>query len=170
MFSWPYSHLLINHFPVVLSVVALGTSILALLVRRRAIWQTAMAALTVAGVFVYPVHFTGHEAGEALEHTWYIRPGALDAHDKAATVAMWIILITGAFAAYSWWRSLRRTPEILPAWMRAGVFVGALAAVVSVTYTAYLGGKIIHEAPILHVPQPPPGLPAGVAAPESSEH
>lgn len=157
MFSWPYSHLLINHFPVVLSVVALGTSILALLVRRRGIWQTAMAALTIAGAFVYPVHFTGREAGEALEHTWYIRRAALDAHDKAADVAMWIILIAGVFAAYSWWRSLKRPEEILPAWMRSGIVVGALAAVVSVTYTAYLGGKIIHEAPILHTPTAPTG-------------
>ncbi len=48
--------------------------------------------------------------------------------------------------------------------MRAGVVVGALAAVVSVTYTAYLGGKIIHEAPVLQLKQPPPGLPPGIAA------
>ena len=163
MFSWPYSHLLINHFPVVLSVVALGASILALLVRRRGIWQAAMAALTIAGVFVYPVHFTGDEAGEALEHTWYIKPGVLDAHDKAAGIAMWVILIAGAFAAYSWWRSLKRPEEILPGWTRAGILVGSLAAVISVTYTAYLGGKIIHEAPILHAP----AAPAGFALPET---
>ena len=165
MFSWPYSHLLINHFPVVLSVVALGTSILALLVRRRGIWQTAMAALTIAGAFVYPVHFTGDKAGEVLEHSWYIKPGALDAHDKAAAIAMWVILLAGVFAAYSWWRSLKRSHEILPGWMRAGVLVGALAAVVSVTYTAYLGGKIIHDAAILRTPT----APAGYAAPSQSE-
>ena len=158
MFSWPYSHLLLNHFPVVLSVVALATAILALLLRRRTIWQAAMAALTVAGVFVYPVHFTGDEAQEALEHTWYIKPGVMDAHDKAAGIAMWIILIAGAFAAYSWWRSMKHPEEILPGWTRAGVLVGALAAVISVTYTAYLGGKIIHEAPILHAPSAPTGF------------
>ncbi|HJP85404.1 MAG TPA: hypothetical protein VJ852_05410 [Gemmatimonadaceae bacterium] len=167
MFSWPYSHLLINHFPVVLSVVALGTAILALLVRRRGVWQTAMAALTVAGVFIYPVHFTGDEAGDALEHTWYIKRTVVDAHDKAAGIAMWIILIAGAFAAYSWWRSLKRPQEILPAWMRSGILIGALAAVASVTYTAYLGGKIIHEAPILNVPSAPVGLPEGTAAPDT---
>jgi len=33
-----------------------------------------------------------------------------------------------------------------------------------VAYTAYLGGKIIPEAPILQLKQPPPGLPPGVAA------
>jgi len=167
MFSWPYSHLLINHFPVVLSVVALGTAILALLVRRRGVWQTAMAALTVAGLFIYPVHFTGDEAGEALEHTWYIKRSVVDAHDKAAGIAMWVILIAGAFAAYSWWRSLKRPQENLPAWMTSGILIGALAAVASVTYTAYLGGKIIHEAPILNAPSAPAGLPEGIAAPDT---
>lgn len=169
MFSWPYSHLLINHFPVVLSVIALATAILGTLVRRRAVWQAAMAALTVAGLFIFPVHFTGDKADEALNDPWYIKPGVIDAHDNAAGIAMWIILIVGAFAAYCWWRSLKRPEEILPAWVRTGVLVGALAAVISVTYTAYLGGKIIHEAPILRVPAAPAGLPPGVAAPPSSE-
>jgi len=48
--------------------------------------------------------------------------------------------------------------------MRAGVVVGSLAAVATVTYTAYLGGKIIHEAPVLEMKQPPAGLPVGIAA------
>jgi hypothetical protein len=48
--------------------------------------------------------------------------------------------------------------------MRAGVVVCSLAAVVTVTYTAYLGGKIIHEAPVLDMKQPPSGLPPGIAA------
>jgi hypothetical protein len=77
---------------------------------------------------------------------------------------MIVILIAGAFAAYSWWRSLKRPAELIPGWMRAGVVVGSLAAVGTVTYTAYLGGKIIHEAPVLHLQQAPPGLPPGVAA------
>ena len=165
MLSWPYSHLLINHFPVVLSVVALSVTILAFLVRRRGLWQTAMAALTVAGLVLYPVHFTGDKADEVLNDPWFIKPGVIEAHDKAAGIAMYVILFVGAFAAYSWWRSLKRPTEIIPSWMRAGILVGSLAAVGSVTWTAYLGGKIIHEAPILHVPRAPAGLPAGVAAP-----
>jgi uncharacterized membrane protein len=164
MFSWPYAHLVINHFPVVLSVLALGVTILALLLQRRGLWLTAMAALAVAGVCVYPVHFTGNKADEALNDPWYVHPGAIEAHDTAAGIAMYVILIAGAFAAYSWWRSLKRPADLIPAWMRAGVVVGSLAAVATVTYTAYLGGKIIHEAPILQLEQPPPGLPPGVVA------
>ena len=79
-------------------------------------------------------------------------------------IAMIVVLIVGAFAAYSWWRSLKRPADLIPGWMRAGVIVGALAATGTVAYTAYLGGKIIHEAPVLGLPQAPPGLPPGIAA------
>ena len=164
MLSWPYMHLLINHFPVVLSVAALSVAILAILLNRRALWLTSMGALTAAGLFVYPVFFTGNKADHALNDPWYIHPGVIEAHDQAAGWALWAILIAGAFAAYSWWRSLKRPAEAIPGWMRAGVLVGALLAVSVVARTAYLGGKITHDAPVLQLKEPPPGLPPGIAA------
>jgi uncharacterized membrane protein len=164
MLSWPYAHLLINHFPVVLSISALAVAILALLLGQRGLWLTSMGALTAAGASVYPVFYTGGAADHALGDPWYIHPGTIEAHDNAAGIALFVILIAGAFAAYSWWRSLKRPVDLIPSWMRAGVIVGSLAAVVTVTYTAYLGGKIIHEAPVLEMKQPPQGLPLGIAA------
>jgi uncharacterized membrane protein len=168
MLTWPYVHLLLNHFPVVLSVSALVVTLLAFALERRGLWLTAMGALTAAGIFIYPVHFTGDKADHALRDPWFIRPGAIEAHDNAARIAMIVILLVGAFAAYSWWRALKRPADRLPIWMKGGVLIGALAAVGTVTYTAYLGGKIIHESPVLELQQAPAGLPPGVAA-ESHE-
>ncbi|MFL5464325.1 MAG: hypothetical protein ACJ8AB_05210 [Gemmatimonadaceae bacterium] len=162
MLSWPYAHLLINHFPVVLSVCALATTALALLLGRRGLWLTAMGSLTVAGLFAYPVHLTGEKAGDALNNPWYVHAGAIEAHDDAARIAMIVILLAGAFAAYSWWRTVKRPSELLPGWMRLGVALWSLAAVGTVTYTAYLGGKIIHESPVLQLKQAPAGMPQGV--------
>jgi uncharacterized membrane protein len=162
--SWPYAHLLLNHFPVVLSVSALAVAILALVLKRRALWLTAMGVLTAAGLSVYPVYFTGNQADQALNDPWYIKHGTIDAHYSAAGYALWVILLVGVFAAYSWWRSLKRPAEDIPGWMRAGVLIGSLAAVSTVARTAYLGGKIIHESPVLQLKQPPPGLPPAVAA------
>jgi uncharacterized membrane protein len=162
--SWPYVHLLINHFPVVLSVAALAVAVLALILNRRGLWLTTMGTLTAAGVVVYPVFFSGNQADHALRDPWYIHAGTIDAHDAAALWALWVILIAGAFAAYSWWRSLTRPAETIPVWIRAGVVVGALLAASVVARTAYLGGEIIHDAPVLQLKQPPPGLPPGIAA------
>ncbi|MFL5637845.1 MAG: hypothetical protein ACJ78M_00585 [Gemmatimonadaceae bacterium] len=170
MLSWPYAHLLINHFPVVLSVCALAVTALALLLSRRGLWLTAMASLTVAGLFVYPVHFTGGKAGQTLNDPWYVHAGAIEAHDDAARIAMIVILIAGAFAAYGWWRALKRPTEVIPAWMRLGVVVASLAAVGTVTYTAYLGGKIIHEAPVLQLKQPPALVPTSILNDKTASH
>jgi len=159
MLSWPYLHLLINHFPVVLSVSALVAVLFALILKRRGLWLAAMGALTAAGLFIFPVHFTGARADQALNDPWYIARGTIEAHDTAAGITMYVILLVGIFAAYSWWRSVKRESEPLPGWMRAGVLVGALAAVGTVTYTAYLGGKIIHESPVLEMKEAPVGLP-----------
>jgi uncharacterized membrane protein len=170
MLTWPYTHLLINHFPVVLSVSGLVVAILALIFRRRGLWLTAMGALTAAGIVVYPVYFTGDRADQALNDPWYIKHGVIDAHDAAAGWALWVILIVGVFAAYSWWRSLKRSSELLPVWIRAGVVIGAVMAASTVARAAYLGGKIIHDSPVLGLQQPPAGLPPGVAAePEGAE-
>jgi len=166
--TWPYVHLLINHFPVVLTVVAFVVALGAVITNRRALWLNAMAMLTAAGLVIYPVHFTGDEAHDALHDAWYIKHSMIDAHDDAAGIAMTIVLIVGAIAAYGWWRALKRREEIIPGWIRAAVFIGALAGFGSVAYTAYLGGKIIHEAPILALREAPPGLPPGIVTPPDS--
>ena len=83
MISWPYAHLLINHFPVVLSVSGLAIAILALVLSHRGLWQTSMGALAVAGVFIFPVHLSGDKADHALKDPWYIKPGTIEAHDAA---------------------------------------------------------------------------------------
>jgi hypothetical protein len=47
--------------------------------------------------------------------------------------------------------------------VKGGILFGSLMAVSVVARTAYLGGKIIHDAPILQLKEPPPGLPPGLA-------
>jgi uncharacterized membrane protein len=164
MISWPYAHLLLNHFPVVLSVSGLVVALLALVMNRRGLWQGAMAALTVAGLFVFPVHLTGDKADQAMRDPWYVSRGAIEAHDNAASIAMYVILIVGAFAAYSWWRSLKRPGEVMPSWIRSGILIGGLLATGTVTYAAYLGGRIIHDSPVLGLKQAPSAVTSGLNA------
>jgi hypothetical protein len=45
-----YLHLVVNHLPVVLSVVGAAAAIVALLVRRRGVWLYSVASMTIAGV------------------------------------------------------------------------------------------------------------------------
>lgn len=148
--NWPYIHLLLNHFPVVLTVVGTAVLLLALVVRRRAVWLYALATLTLSGLSVYPVFFTGDKAADAQRTTWYIVRSMLEEHDQAADFALISLLIMGAVSAYTWWRMLRREPNGLPpTWLRAVVAVITVWALSVVVRTAYLGGQIVHESPKL---------------------
>ena len=163
--NWPYLHIVVNHFPIVLPIAALVAALLGLLRPRRGLWLYTMGTLTVAAILAYPVHWTGDQADHALADPWYIRPGAIDAHDNAAGNATAVIIVAGILAAYGWWRTLRRPAEPIPLWLRLSVVAGALAGSGTVGYAALLGGRIVHEAPVLGLPQSPTNLPAGIVAP-----
>jgi len=165
LFQWPYIHLLVNHFPVVLSVVGLAGAVLALILGRRELWIYSMATFTIGGAIVWPVRFTGDQADHALKDPWYIPKGVIDAHDNASLWAMLFLLAVGIVSAYGWWRAVKRPQEPIPGWIKAAVLVLGVFGFATVARTAYLGGKIIHEAPILALPTPPANLPPGIATP-----
>lgn len=171
MLTWPNIHLYVNHFPVILSVVGLGVVILALIFRRRLLWLYAMGALALAGAVVYPVRFSGDEADDALHDPWYIKQGVIDEHKDASLYALIFLLLVGIVSAYGLWRAFKRPDEEIPRWVKAALLIGALMGFATVARTAYLGGKIIHEAPVLSMPNPPANLPPGIATPpDSTEH
>ena len=157
--NWPYTHTLINHFPIVLTVVGSVVLLLALFVRRRGLWLYALATLTLAGLSVYPVFFTGDKASDVLRNTWYVVRAAVEEHDQSAGYALVCLLLLGAASAYAWWRMIRRDLMGLPpVWLRTVVAVLASFGLSIVARTAYLGGKIIHDSPALQA-SPPNGAP-----------
>jgi hypothetical protein len=148
--NWPYLHTIVNHFPIILSVVGSAGLVLALIVKRRGVWLYSLATLTLAGVSAYPAFYTGDEAAHALRNTWYVVRTMVKEHDEAAGFALPSLLVVGAVSAYAWWRMLKREVTGLPpAWLRLVVFLLAGFSLSVVVRTAYLGGKIIHESPKL---------------------
>ena len=151
--NWPYIHILINHFPIILTVVGTVGLLLALVVRQRALWLYALASLTLAGLSIGPVYFTGDQAGDAVENTWYVVHSMVNEHGDAALFALISSLIVGVASAYTWWRMVRReTMGLPPVWLRTVVTVLAIWGLSVITRTAYLGGKIVHDSPKLATP------------------
>lgn len=155
--TWPHMHLLINHFPIILSVMGAAAVIFALIMRYHGVWQYGVASLFLMGLSAYPTFFTGGKADDALHDPWYIVRGSIDKHQEAAEVAMWVMIATGIVALYAWWRSLPRNNDrrALPdTWLRVLVLVGALASLGTVTWAALLGGNIVYGSAIITGPRP----------------
>ena len=164
LMNWPYIHTLINHFPIILTVVGCGVLAAALATGNRGIWLYALVTLTFAGLSVYPADFTGDQASHALRNTWYVVRSMVREHDDSATWALATIIPMGAAAAYGWWRMLKREVTGLPPmWLRVVVSLLAALGLAVITRTAVLGGRIVHESPRLT--SPPVGAAAAPNAP-----
>ena len=157
-------HLVLNHFPVILSVMALLASLVAVARKSRAAWLYAAASLTIAGLFSYPTFLTGHGAHEVLEDLWYVKADSWHDHQEAAGYANVVLLIGGAFAAFVWWKLTRSKDATIARWMEFVLIFACLMGATTVGRTAWLGGKVLREQAALKTP------PAGWVAPPKMAH
>ena len=175
-------HVLINHFPVILTIVGTAATLLALVVRKRGAWLYATATLVLAGLSVIPTFLTGDPAAEQLRDSWYVTRQAIREHDASAGWTLWGLIIMALIAAYAWWRAWRRETVAvaaavhtdsgdvpatalvratsgLPVWLRALVVASALFGCALVYRTASLGGDILHHSTILQTTSRPASVP-----------
>src|SRR3982750_4753118 len=159
--DWAHIHLLLNHFPIILVVVGAAAAVLGTIAPRRGTWLYAAASLTLAGVAVVPTYFTGEPAEKALNRPWYVARGAIHDHESAALISAILVGVVALIGAFAWRRRVRYPREIaLPRSLRTALVVGSLLASAHIFYTSLLGGRIVHDSPLLRGPRP-----AGLVSP-----
>ena len=134
-------HLLLNHLPVVGTVI--GTLLLAVALVRRSdeLGRTSLGLFALLGLIAVAVYLTGEPAEDAVEKLPGISDGLIDRHQDAALVATMVIGVIGAFALGALLIYRRRT---LPRWVTLFGFAAALVGSSAMAYTANLGGQIRH--------------------------
>lgn len=148
--DWPLVHITLNHFPIILAVTGALAVLLAVLRGQRAIWLYGTVSLTLAALAVIPTYFTGQPAEHALNHPWYVARGAIDAHEEAAKISALLVLLAGLVAVVAWRRLVRYPREVrMPGSLRVALVATSLVAALAIGYTSWLGGHIIHDAPVL---------------------
>jgi uncharacterized membrane protein len=153
--DWAHIHLLLNHFPIILVVVGAAATVLGILWPRRSTWMYAATSLTLAGIMVVPTYFTGEPAERALNRPWYVERGAIHGHESSALISALIVGGVALIALFAWRRMVRYPREIaLPRSLRGALLIGSLLASAHIFYTSLLGGRIVHDSPILHGPRP----------------
>jgi uncharacterized membrane protein len=159
--DWAHIHIMLNHFPIILEIVGAAATIVAIMWPRRGTWMYAAASLTLAGLTVIPTYFTGAPAEHLLNRPWYVVRGAIHNHEEAALISAILVGVVALIAAFAWRRMVRYPRETsLPGALRALLLAGAMIATAHIVYTSLLGGRIVHDSPILQGPRP-----AGIPAP-----
>jgi hypothetical protein len=141
--TWLHVHLLVNHLPVIGTVVLLSLLIYAVAYGKTALIETtltAFALLAVAGVGVY---LTGEPAEGVAERMPSFSDALLESHEEAALVATILLAALGA-VALGGVVAFRRRAQAIPTWFARLALVLATVATCAMGYTAWRGGQLGH--------------------------
>jgi uncharacterized membrane protein len=135
-------HLLVNHFPTVGTIVALGLFLVALVSNSVELKRASLVMFFIISLITIPTYMSGNAAEEMLRGRSGVSLAAIEAHRNAAQLAVVFMELTGAVAWLGLWRFRRHGRygrPTLPA-----VLLLSVTALGTVAYAANIGGAIRH--------------------------
>jgi len=138
-------HLLLNHFPILGSIIITGLFIVALIFRNTFLQKVSLWFLAGIAVLTAITFQTGDGAKQAvlsLNLPQVVSLSALQSHEQMARVGLILMFFTGAISLGS--AVFYRNKPVLPRLLLAIMLVILLVNVGVFTYISYLGGLIMH--------------------------
>src|SRR6184192_2409431 len=135
-YDWPRFHAAVNDLPAALLFVTVLFDLGAWVTKRDSLKATALWTLWAGVIGGWVAVLAGLQAEEAIEHGEAIHE-LMETHETLALTTM------GIFTAVLAWKLFRRSK--LTGAEEAGLRVLSLAGLVTIVWTAVLGGKLMFE-------------------------
>ncbi len=151
-------HLLLNHFPIIGTLIATVLLLISLTTKNEAIQKASLVIIILMALIAIPVFFTGEPAEERAEKLPGIAESIIEAHEEAAEAAFWVMMATGVISFVA---LLLQTAQHQTA--KAAVILALVAGLVTsalMARTGYLGGQIRHTEISSNAPTAQPSQPA----------
>lgn len=136
-------HLLLNHFPIIGSLLGVGVMAYGYLTSSEQVKKTALWTWAAMAAIAIPVFLTGEPAEERVEGIASVSESLIEAHEEAATIAIWLMEALGLLSLVTlimgWGKEWLSKPLVMVA------TVLSLATFVAMARTGYLGGQIRHS-------------------------
>jgi hypothetical protein len=144
-------HLLLNHFPVIGTIIAFGLFVLGIAGNSEDLKRASLAVFLGISLLSIAVYVSGNGAQDAIckalsaedpcpEHD--VSKAVIQAHESAALVAFAFMEITGALAWLGLWQ-FRRVRSI-PGWNLTAVALLSIVTVLLIARASSAGGDIRH--------------------------
>ena len=106
-----HSHLLINHFPIIGSILSLLVLVAGFLLKNNIVKKTALAMIVFTSVMTIPAFTTGEEAEEALEAINQAPDSIIHEHEELAEIGLWTTVVVGLVAAFTFFNANNQPPS-----------------------------------------------------------
>lgn len=134
-------HLILNHIPVVGIPIAMVFLAYGLCQKNAPAQRFALLVLIGLAAVVLPVYFTGEPAEKVIEHLPGVAESFIESHEDAAMFSLILTILSGVSACVAlWFQGDPKKSRML----NLSVMGTACLSVLSLVYTANLGGKVRH--------------------------
>lgn len=135
-------HLLLNHFPIIGTIIGLGLFVVSLVGKNEGFRRAALIIFAFMALISLPTFFSGAGAQGAIEGQPGVSRMLINRHEGAAMLALFFMEFTGAFSLAGLWQSHRLGSPTR--WTITTVLVLSLITVGLMTRVGTTGGDIRH--------------------------
>jgi uncharacterized membrane protein len=140
--NYEHLHLLLNHFPIIGSIIGLGLFIASFFGKNEDLRRSSYIVFAGIALITIPAFLSGFGAQQMLKG-----PGISDAlvrrHESSALLSMWFVEIVGAFALIGLWQSQETGHP--KHWNVTAMLIFSVLAVSLIARTGYTAGDIRHS-------------------------
>src|SRR3984893_5129601 len=140
--NFVHIHLLLNHFPIIGSIIGCGLFLIPLLGKNDPLRRSSLIVFAAMALIAIPAFASGKGAQLMLQGKPGISDEFVQRHEGAAMLALWFLEATGAFAMAGLWQYHRRAR--MARWNLPAVLIFSLLTVGFMVRTGNTGGEIGH--------------------------
>ena len=137
MITAPHLHAMVIHFPIALILAGFLSEIIGIISKKVFFRNTAFYLLLLGALGAIVAYVSGSYAGDGVTDGILQEP--MELHEQAATVTLWLAIITSLFRAAMYYFKYQK------AWAKWASFLLFTALVGYVARTGYLGGQLVFK-------------------------
>lgn len=135
-------HLLLNHFPIIGTLVGLGLFVISLVGKNDDFKRAALIIFAAMALLSLPTFFSGAGAQGAIDELPGVSNALISRHEGAAILALFFMELTGALSLAGLWQSHKSSAP--PRWNIMAVLLLSLITVGLMARVGTTGGDIRH--------------------------
>jgi len=142
--NFSHLHLLLNHFPIIGTMVGLGLFLISLVGKNEDLRRASLIIFPAMALLAIPTFFSGTGAQGAIRKTPGVSEALIERHQGAAMLALLFMEITGALALVGLWKSHEISRPARWNWSLSAILIFSIVTVGLMARVGTTGGDIRH--------------------------
>jgi uncharacterized membrane protein len=142
--NFPHLHLLLNHFPIIGTIVGLGLLLVSLAGRNQDLRRASLLIFSTMALVTLLTFFSGTGAQSAIKKMPGVSEALIQRHQGASMLALLFMEVTGALSLVELWNSQGLSQPRSRSWSLLAVLLFSIVTVGLMARVGLTGGDIRH--------------------------